>query len=168
MKSKVVLVVSSIVMSVVLATGVSIASTVSDEELNAALDARLKVSGVVLNTAGMTPNEQLEVKKQWYSQDYVNRTDIIAAPVAVKVSDEELNAAYDARLQANGVVLNTAGLTLSEQVAAKKQWYDEFYLEQSYDVNLQYFDIDIDTEGMTPAAQREAKQEALENWYENI
>ena len=167
-RSKVLLMISSVMMSVVLATGVSVAATVSNEELNAALDARLKASGVVLNTEGMTLSEQVEAKKKWYDGIYSNVSTVTLTPGGPKVSDEELNAAYDARLKANGVTLNTEGMTLREQIEAKNTWYEGFLLNQSYDANLEYFDIEVDTEGMSPAKQREAKQEALENWYENI
>lgn len=167
-RSKVLLMISSVMMSVVLATGVSVAATVSNEELNAALDARLKASGVVLNTEGMTLSEQLEAKKKWYDGIYSNVSTVTLTPDGPKVSDEELNAAYDTRLNFFGVTLNTEGMTLSEQIAAKNKAYEQFLLNKSYDVNLQYFDIEVDTEGMTPAQERAAKQDALENWYEQI
>ena len=168
LKVRMVLFVSSIAMSVVLATGVSVAATVTEEELNAAYDARLKASGVVLNTADMTLSERIESKKNWYEQEYVNRVDAISAPIEVKVSDEELNEAYDARLMANGVELNTDGMSLSEQVAAKKKWYEDFHLNQSYDTSLKYFDIKIDTDGMSPDEERAAKRDVLENWYDYL
>jgi hypothetical protein len=79
--------------------------------------------------------------------------------VAATVSDEVLNAAYDARLKNSDVQLNTDGMTLQQQLEVKKAWYELFHLNQSYDYSLEYFDIQIDTE---------VKQEALENWYDYL
>jgi hypothetical protein len=145
-----------------------VAATVSDEVLNAAYDARLKNSGVQLNTDGMTLQQQVEAKKKWYEDNYVNQTNAIVAPVEAKVSDEELNAAYDARLKYSGVQLNTDGMTLQQQLEVKKEWYELFHLNQSYDYSLEYFDIQIDTDGMSLEEQRTVKQEALENWYDYL
>jgi hypothetical protein len=167
-KTKTVLLVSSIAMSLVLATGISVAATISDEELNAAYDARLKANGVIMNTEGISLREQVEAKRNWYEQEYVNRVDAISAPNEVTVTDEEWNAAYDARLQANGIELNTDGMSLSEQIAAKKKWYEDFHLNQSYDHSLKYFDIKIDTDGMSPDEERAAKRDVLENWYDYL
>jgi hypothetical protein len=155
-------------MVTVLATGVSVAATVSDEELNAALDARLKASGVQLNTVGMTIREQVEAKKQWYDSIYSNVSTVTLTDDGPKVSQEELNAAYDLRLKASGVVLNTEGLSLSEQLATKKKWYEEFHLNQSFDASLNLLGIEVETDGMSTEEQLEVKREVLENWYENI
>jgi hypothetical protein len=168
MKSKMVLLASSIVMSVVLASGVSVAATVSDVELNAALDARLKASGVVLNTDGMTVREQVEAKKKWYSAIYSQVSTVTMTDDGPKVSAEELNAAYDASLKANGVALNTEGMTLSEQIAAKNKSYEQLLLNQSYDANLDLLGIEVDTKGLTLEEQTDAKQRTLETWYEHI
>jgi hypothetical protein len=169
MKSKVLLVISSVMMSVVLATSASLAATVSDEELNAALDARLKASGVALNNIeGMSLNEQVAAKKTWYNAIYSQVSTVTMTDDGPKVSAAELNAAYDTRLNFFGVTLNTEGMTLSEQIAAKNKAYEQFLLNKSYDSNLDLLGIEVDTNGMTLEEQTDVKQRTLATWYEHI